>query len=565
MLQTLDATALRRWAAAGVDGFSHYEDELNRINVFPVADADTGTNLRLTMQAAFEALVRRSTDPSSMSLGDAASALARGALLGARGNSGLVLSQVLRGLAENCDGADSLPATGLCAALRRSAELATAAFAEPSPGTVLSVLDAAGAAAALARAVVGPGEIGRGADAAVAAAAGALARTPGQLGVLAGAGVVDAGGRGILVLLDTLAGVIAERELPWVATATVSRLPRPATVLHGEREAGSTEYDYEVMYLVESASEAAVGRLRADLSTLGDSVAVVGDGAGAWHVHVHCGDVGAAIEAGLAAGRPRRITVIRFADQVADALALGGTPRFTRRRAVVAVVEGEGACNLFRGAGAEVVGTAGPVDSIGPAGPAGPVGPVGTADAGTLLAAITGTRAAHVVVLPNTVLTTAVADAAAEQARETGQDVVVVPTASPVQGLAALAVHDPARRAGDDVVAMAEAAAATRHGELVIAAEEALTWVGRCQPGDVLGLVCEEVVLIERDVLSAGCALVDFMLSTGGEVVTALLSRDAPAGLPDALAAALRASHPEVELTVYEGGHAGSPLLVGVE
>jgi dihydroxyacetone kinase-like predicted kinase len=299
------------------------------------------------------------------------------------------------------------------------------------------------------------------------------------------------------------------------------------------------------MYLLEQAPEPAVVRLRADLAALGDSVAVVGDGAGAWHVHVHCGDVGAAIEAGLVAGRPRRITVIRFADQLAEQATTGSQqPRFTRRRAVVAVVAGSGAQQLFRGEGAEVVPSA---------------------DVAALVAAITGTRAAHVVVLPNTRFDTAAADTAAEQARETGQDVVVVPTASPVQGLAALAVHDPARRAGDDVVAMAEAAAATRYGELLVASSEALTWVGRCQPGDVLGLVDDEVVLIAGDVVSAAGALVDLMLSTGGEVVTALLGRSAPDGLADSLAEGLRVSRPEVELTVYEGGHAGAPLLVGVE
>jgi DAK2 domain fusion protein YloV len=532
VLQNMDATAIRRWAAAGVDGFSRYEDELNRINVFPVADADTGTNLRLTMQSAFEALVRQ---PTGMAAG-AAAALARGALFGARGNSGLVLSQMLRGLAEACDGADALTARGLRAGLWRCAELATAAFAEPKQGTALTVLDAAAQAARGCDLDV----LSRVADAAVEAAADALAHTPGQLPALAKAGVVDAGGRGVLVLLDALAGVIAERDQPGIACAAVPRLPRPAQSLRGTREAGSAEFDYEVMYLLERSSERQVTQLRAELAGLGDSVAVVGDGAGVWHVHVHCGDVGAAIEAGLAAGRPRRITVIRFADQ----LAASAPARFVRPRAVVAVVAGAGAQRLFRGEGAEVVARP---------------------DVSQLVAAITGTRAEHVVVLPNTAFDTATADAAAEQARDLGQDVVVVPTASPVQGLAAMAVHDPSRRAGDDVVAMAEAAAATRYGELVVATEEALTWVGRCQPGDVLGLVNDEVVLIRHDVVSAGCALLDLMLSTGGEVVTALTGRAAPARLAEALAAALRSSHPEAELTVYDGEHAGSPLLVGVE
>jgi hypothetical protein len=291
-----------------------------------------------------------------------------------------------------------------------------------------------------------------------------------------------------------------------------------------------------------------VAGLRATLAALGESVAVVGDG-DVWNVHVHCTDVGAAIEAGVQAGRPHRITVARFADRPGP-VAAGPTPRLTRRRAVVAVASGAGVSELFRGEGVAVVL---PAES-----------PSACAGDSDLLAAIAGTRAEHVVVLPNHPDGTTGAEAAAEQAREAGQDVVVVPTASPVQGLAALAVHDPARRASDDVVAMAEAAAATRYAELTIAAEEALTWAGRCHAGDVLGLVDGEVVLIGSDLAAAACALVGLMLSAGGELVTALLGAGAPDGLADALELDLRRTHPEVELVVYRGGQPG-PLLLGVE
>ncbi|MDQ3887505.1 MAG: dihydroxyacetone kinase, partial [Actinomycetota bacterium] len=182
-----------------------------------------------------------------------------------------------------------------------------------------------------------------------------------------------------------------------------------------------------------------------------------------------------------------------------------------------------------------------------------------------LLAVLTGSRARHVTVLPGTSATTAVAEAAAAQARAGDQDVVVVPTASPVQALAALAVHDPSRRIADDVVAMAEAAAATRRGELTVAAEEGLTWVGRCQPGDVLGLVDDDVVLISTELFAAACGLVDRMLAAGGELVTVVLGRDAPEEMAGVLVEHLRVAHPEVELTVYQGGQPGNMLLVGVE
>ncbi|MGH3550943.1 MAG: DAK2 domain-containing protein, partial [Pseudonocardiaceae bacterium] len=154
---------------------------------------------------------------------------------------------------------------------------------------------------------------------------------------------------------------------------------------------------------------------------------------------------------------------------------------------------------------------------------------------------------------------------AAAAVRDTGQDVVVGPTGSPVQALAAIAVHDSARRPADDLVAMTEAAAATRRGELTVAREEALTWAGRCQPGDTLGMVGDEVVLIHRDPLAGARDLVDRMLSMGGELVTVLLGQDAPEGVGDNLIEHLRRAHPEVDVVVYAGSVPQRVLLVGVE
>jgi dihydroxyacetone kinase-like predicted kinase len=177
----------------------------------------------------------------------------------------------------------------------------------------------------------------------------------------------------------------------------------------------------------------------------------------------------------------------------------------------------------------------------------------------------------HVTVLPGGVDLTGAADAAAGHAMAGDRDVVVIPCASPVQVLAALAVHDPSRRANDDVVAMAEAAAATRRGELVIAQEEALTWVGRAQAGDMIGLIDGEVVLIESapaaetNVVAAAMSLLSRMLGAGGELVTVLTGVTAPDGLEAELGEQVRLEHPEVELTTYPSGQADAVLLIGVE
>lgn len=517
-------------------------EAIDRINVFPVPDGDTGTNLLQTMRSALDALLRAPAEARE-AVGASLAALAKGALAGARGNSGVILSQVLRGLAETMQGASTVTGAAVRQALQRADVLATAAVSRPSAGTVLSVMHAAAEAAA----DCGSDELEKVVSAAAKAGAIALADTPRQLAVLAKAGVVDAGGRGLLVLLDTLAAIVTGRT---EEVEVVPVLPRTPESLTTGREAGSAEFEYEVMYLLDSTTEDGVNGLRTALGGLGDCVSVVGDGADLWTVHVHCNDIGAAIEAAIGVGRPHRITVARFADQIA-----AQAPRFVRDRAVVVLVSGEGAVELFRAEGAVVFDLAAHQDLT-------------SAD---LLGAIVSTRARQVTVLPGDPDLREHLDEAVAQAVAAGQDVVVVPTFSPVQALAAIAVHDPSRRAGDDVVAMAEAAAATRRGELAVSDHEAITWVGRCQPGDLLGMLDGEVVLIEPGPADANgltdlaCRLVDRMLGGGGELVTAVLGARAPKDLADVLEDHLRLSHPEVDLTVYEGGRPDAIIFVGVE
>jgi dihydroxyacetone kinase-like predicted kinase len=191
-----------------------------------------------------------------------------------------------------------------------------------------------------------------------------------------------------------------------------------------------------------------------------------------------------------------------------------------------------------------------------------PGAPLVEAEIATALAA---TRAQAVVLLPGDLELVAVAERAAAVARRDGQDVLVVPTASVLQSLSALAVHDPARRAGADVVAMAEAAAGTRIAALIVAETEALTWVGRCEPGDVLGIADGEVVLIAPDLPVGALWLAHRMLLGGGEIVTALLGAGTDAALAEGLAADLRRSHPEVDVVVHRGGQIDYPLVLGVE
>ncbi|WP_093146688.1 DAK2 domain-containing protein [Saccharopolyspora antimicrobica] len=518
MLRTLDAAAARRWADLALAALVAERAAIDRINVYPVADGDTGTNLLQTMRAAVAELDAAAPD----TLGGVLSALARGALGGACGNSGVLFSQAMRGVAEQLQGVTAADGRDLRAALTRADELAREALAEPVEGTVLTVLRAA------ARGAGGSDRLDVVVHGATRAAIDALAATPAQLSALSEAGVVDAGGRGFVVVLDALHSVVRDGE----RLAPEAPLPGEPGALEHE-----SQYEYEVMYLLGDTDQERASALREVLCGLGDCVSVVGDGAGAWAVHVHCDDIGAAIESGIDCGRVRNIKVTRFADQRAA---------FAREAAVLVCVPGEELGSLFAAEGADVL-VAGPEEA-----------------AARLGEAAEATGAAHVVVLPNDPDTAALVERAAG-VLDGGPDVVVVPTASPVQGLAALAVHDPTRRRADDQVAMAEAAAATRRGELRIADAEALTWVGRCLPGDVLGLIDGEVVLIGDDVPAAARDLAARMLSTGGELVTALIPADAPAGLAEDLADHLRRAHPEVELADYPAGRLDALLLLGVE
>ncbi|GAB3685702.1 DAK2 domain-containing protein [Saccharopolyspora tripterygii] len=518
MLRTLNAAAARRWADLVLSALTAERDAIDRINVYPVADGDTGTNLLQTVRAAVRTLDEAAPD----TLGGVLGALSKGALGGACGNSGMLLSQAIRGIAEPLR--DAMTADGVAwrEALRRAEELARHAVAEPQEGTLLSVLRAA------VRGAEGSDELGEVVRTSTRAAIDALAATPAQLPVLSEAGVVDAGGRGLVVLLDALHAVVRDGE--WLAPN--SPVPGEADQLEHE-----SSFSYEVMYLLADTDAGRAEALRDRLAGLGDCVSVVGDGLDSWAVHVHCDDIGGAIEAGIESGRAHRIKVTRFADQQAA---------YAREVAVLACVPGQVLGEIFTAEGADVLVT----DSL----------PVPA----ELREAVAGTGAGHVVVLPNDLDTALVVERAVTDMSE-GPEVVVVPTASSVQGLAALAVHDPHRRRATDQVAMAEAAAATRRGELYVADVEALTWVGRCRPGDILGLIDGEVVLIGEDLTTTAQELLTRMLTTGGELFTALIGDNTPPDLLGELSAHLRRVHPEVEMASYPAGALDSLLLVGIE
>jgi dihydroxyacetone kinase-like predicted kinase len=616
-----------------------------------------------------------------------AGAMARAATVGARGNSGIILSQVLRGFGDAAAG-DSFAADELRFALRRAAVLVREALSDPIEGTMLTVLDAAAHRAGECARDARLGEV---ATAAASGAVKALGETPSQLDVLRTAGVVDAGARGLLVLLDALvavttglqadrprytagsgiraggskgvaggvrggsgrqrrldggtreavgtghragdgvagpagfgheaaghmagatpaghetaggvhgaavAGRTAADETPGAAGAGHSAAgDMPGTAAAGDTVAGDTAgagaagyaaaggvvgsaagyavsrdghaaagaghgvvggehvvggaggygFDgsrpqYEVMYVLSGTDEGRMAELRRALAGLGDSVVVVGDGAGTWSVHVHTAEAGAAVEVGLAAGVPRDIRI--------EGLESGPVAVDSADRGILTVAFGAGAAQLFEDAGAVVL--------------------YGDVTADALLTAILAMPHHEVLVLANGALpahelvTVSVAARGTDPAQPR-REVLMLPSGSTVQGLAALAVHDAHRTAVDDVFAMSEAAAGTRWGAVRVAAERALTIVGTCARGDGLGLVGHDVVVIDPDVRAAATTLLDRMLGLGGELVTLLVGCESPAGLGDELSEHITATFPGVEVVVYDGGQPVDLIQIGVE
>ncbi|MET9912014.1 DAK2 domain-containing protein [Streptomyces sp. NPDC006476] len=598
----LDALAVRTWCGLALEALGRAREEIDAINVYPVADGDTGTNLYLTMEsaaAAVEAVFaghEAGVDAGKPTLAEAVRAMAHGALIGARGNSGTILAQLLRGMAQVLAEDGETPHTdgdGLRLALRHAADSARQAVAHPVEGTVLSVASAAADAAG----DDAEDDCGSVARAAHAGACTALAATPGQLAVLGRAGVVDAGGRGLVAVLGALVETFTG-EMPGGAPvpggegygradagAAHTRVDSDAMYAHVESDAAAHPHvelgdlvsdalharaeivsglsgtaveecadpvadagpAFEVIYLLE-AEDVAVTRLRDRLDALGDSLVVVG-GDGLWNVHVHVDDAGAAVEAGVEVGRPYRIRITHFGAGDVHTTGAERPPRERVQRAVVAVVPGEGLAGLYAEAGATPV-LARPGEP-----PA----------SGELVNAVRRAHAREVVLLPNDADLRHTAAAAAEQARAEGIRVALIPTRSAVQGIAALAVHEPERRFDEDVVSMTSAAGATRYAEVAVAERQSWTMAGICQAGDVLGLIDGDVAVIGTDVTATAETVLDRMLQAGGELVTLVLGDEALESVAARLEARVRESYLAVDTVVYHGGRQGALLLIGVE
>ena len=548
--------ALRSTVIAFRDTMKVHAEGINRLNVYPVPDGDTGTNMARTLEAVVAEL-----EGADGELDSTYNAISHGSLMGARGNSGVILSQILRGLVGTLKGATDITATKVAEGLRAASAAAYQAVLKPIEGTILTVVresaDAATAAAADGASLVGMLRAAR------AAAKTALDNTPELLPVLKDAGVVDAGGAGYLLFLDAALHVVDGDPLPEPDEGDGPTAEQLELVSHRRAKDGwldVSEQRYEVMYFVDLA-DVRIEEFKQSWGEIGDSIVVVG-GDGLWNCHVHTNDIGAAIETALQLdGRPKQIRVTDLFEEMAEEHAVreasidGGLRRERTgfglpavRCAVVAVASGDGLAELFGQLGVQGVVTGG--QTLNPS----------TAE---LLAAVEAVNADEVVVLPNNKNIIAVAE---QLDALTTKSVRVVPTTSMPAALAALVVYDPEADAEANVEEMTDGAQSVATGEITQAIRDTKTDIGSVTAGDWIGLVRGDgIVTVSGSLDGAACALLDHLITPGREIVTVITGRDATTAHTDALLAWLVENRPDVQVEVHRGGQPLYPYLFGVE
>ncbi len=531
---------------------------INRLNVYPVPDGDTGTNMARTLDAVVAEL-----DGANREMEPTCKAISHGSLMGARGNSGVILSQILRGFVGTINDAreSKVNASRVAEALKKASTSAYEAVLKPIEGTILTVVRESADAAAVA--VSNGATLSATLRAARTAGRDALARTPEMLPVLKDAGVVDAGGAGYLLLLDAAIHVVDGEPMPEPddsAGPSADQLEAVALRHHDDGSTDVSELRYEVMFFLD-LDDARSGDFKKAWGAIGDSIVVVG-GDGLWNCHIHTNDIGAAIEAPIAlGGRPRQIRVTDLFEEVAEEHAareatLGGP--VTRKPsssslppvtcAVVAVASGDGLAELFGQLGVHGVVSGG--QTLNPS----------TAE---LLAAVEHMNAGQVIILPNNKNIIPVAQQV--DALST-KEVRVVPTTSMPEALAALVTYDPEATAETNVRTMSSAAASMTTGEVTQAVRDTATDAGAVTTGDWIGIVRGDgIVAIAGTVAGACTQLLDHIIDGSGELLTVISGADASQAETDQIIAWLGDNRPDVAVEVHRGGQPLYPYLFGVE
>ena len=556
VLEVFGADALRDTVITFRDTMKRHAAEINLLNVYPVPDGDTGTNMSRTLDAVVTEL-----ETADHALESTCEAISHGSLMGARGNSGVILSQILRGLVTTLRTATPGSATKVAAALKAASVASYEAVLKPIEGTILTVVretaDAAQRAASDGATLAAMLHVAR------AAGRTALANTPEQLPVLKEAGVVDAGGAGFMLLMDAALHVVDGEPLPEPSEASGPSQEQLDAVSHRASASGEvdvSELRYEVMFLL-NIDDAKSKEFMQAWGKIGDSIVVVG-GDGLYNCHVHTNDIGAAIEAPLElGGKPFKIRVTDLFEEMEEEHAqreaqMGAAAKRPSavsalpavECAVVAVCSGDGLAELFGQMGVQGVVTGG--QTLNPS----------TAE---LLDAVEHMNSQQVIILPNNKNIIPVAN---QVNALTKKEVRVVPTCSMPEALAALVSYDPEADVDSNCEAMSDSAKSVVTGEVTQAVRDTNTDAGPVANGDWIGLVRGDgVVAIGNTMVLAATQLLDQLLSGNGELLTVITGNLATARSTEEIIAYMADKHPGVEVEVHPGGQPLYPFLFGVE
>jgi DAK2 domain fusion protein YloV len=540
--KTINGQDLREMFAAAASWLEKSSADIDALNVFPVPDGDTGTNMLLTMRSTID----ESQMAADHSVSSVAKAMAKGALVGARGNSGVILSQIFSGLSQSLDGKDSITGKELADALAKASAVAYAGLSNPVEGTILTVMREAAEAAQEHAAEVSDDVVSV-VEATANAAKESVAKTPTLLPVLMEAGVVDAGGQGLYTLLEGvlhyLKGETEQLKLrrPWMVASSVPLTTRAPQMVGAEE----VPYGYCTNFVIKG-NELDPDKLRKRLEKRGQSVIVVGDNS-AVRVHIHTLDPGEIMSFVVPLGTLHEINIRNMDEQYRDFLEMQKERMPAVEVAIVAVVVGEGLANVFTSLGATLIVPGG--QTMNPS----------TKD---LLQAVEAVSSEKVIILPNNkniVLT-------ANQVQSlTEKTIEVVPTTTIPQGVAALLAFDyeadmetnaqnmEKARAAVKSVEVTRAVRSTKLGGFDIKKHQAIGFLN----GDLVA-VGDTPAVVVQDVLKR--ANLD-----EAEVITIYYGDDTTATEAEAVGDSLDKQHPQLQVEVVQGGQPYYNYIVSVE
>jgi DAK2 domain fusion protein YloV len=531
-----DGQEFKRLVEAGLAWLEQHSAVVNALNVFPVPDGDTGTNMLLTLQSAYKEIA---TSPEE-SISDIAQAAAYGALMGARGNSGVILSQILRGFAHSLEGCQAFDAERFVRALRAASETAYKGVIQPVEGTILTVIRESAEAA---EAMVGKFEdLRQVLEYVVHAASASVARTPMLLAVLREAGVVDAGGQGLYIILEGMSRYLHGETVKYNG-ALAAEVP----LLHAEAVAG--DYDYDVQFVIHGEN-LEVDEIRDAISAMGESVLVVGDSK-AVKVHVHTPEPGTPINYGIQVGTLSRIIVENMQEQYQE-FVLGQTRSMPAVEdisniATVAVTSGEGLARVFKSLGVSSVVWGG--QTMNPS----------TED---LLKAVNAASVDNVVLLPNNsniIL-------AAEQAKALAQkNVVVVPTKTMPQGISAMLAFNYQADLETNARVMARAAGDVETIEVTTATRDAEIEGVAVQQGQIIGLLNDRLCAAGSSPEEVILAMLEQLAMEDFEIVTVYWGEGVTQDEAEQLAASIEALGDGLEVELVEGGQPHYHYVLSLE